>query len=250
MSFQKSKGAACLVLAFAAVSSFAAPAAAAQKKNKKHFPPSSGTAVSSWQPEAAAMSTPAIWTGSYAGLSGGYAWGRSELQYDRVNHGIAARNPNGALGALTVGYNYDLGNGFVIGAEGDLGIADISASDRMVFDGHIYQSRFGPWWGTIRARAGYSFGETLVFATGGAAFMGMDEVVIGNTPVETAVNRDTRSGWVAGGGIEHAFAPNMTIKAEYLHMDFGSFNGFSGNRETFSFDNKVDLVRVGLNYTF
>ena len=238
------------MIAFAANSSCAAAADAIQKK-KAHYPPPA-TATSSWQPnEAIVTHTPAIWTGIYAGLSGGYAWGRSEQQYDRNdNHGLASTDPQGGVMALTLGYNYNLGNGFVVGAEGDLGLMDVSADDKIVYDGHNYKTRFGPWWSTLRARAGVAVGDTLIYGTGGLALMGVDEVSIGNTPGETAINKDTRSGWVLGAGIEHMFAPGVTAKLEYLHMDFGSYEGFSDNQEDFSFDNRLDLVRVGLNYAF
>ena len=248
MSVTLSKGVACLVIAFAPILWSATSASAAPKKKPKHYP---APAVSSWQPELAVTRAPGIWTGIYAGLSAGYGWGRSEQQYDRNdNHGPASTSPSGPLAALTAGYNYDLSNGFMIGAEADLGLIDVSADDKIVYDGHTYKTRFGPWWGTIRARAGITFDATLLYVTGGAAFMGVDEVSVGNTPGETAVNKDTRSGWVVGGGIEHAFAPGMTVKLEYLHMDFGSYHGFSANNEDFSFDNKVDVVRAGLNYAF
>lgn len=99
-----------------------------------------------------------------------------------------------------------------------------------------------------RARAGYAIGETLVYATGGAAFAEFDET--GSAPGATATNHETRSGWVAGGGIEHAIASNITAKAEYLHMDFGGFKEVDQNGRAFSFENRADLVRVGMNYKF
>jgi outer membrane immunogenic protein len=102
----------------------------------------------------------------------------------------------------------------------------------------------------LRGRAGYAFGDTLVYATGGVAFMDVDEVSIGNTPGETAVNEDWRTGYVLGAGVEQAIAPGMTAKLEYLHMDFGTYSGFSDNNEPFSFDNRVDLIRAGLNFAF
>lgn len=239
MNLTKKMGVACLVLAFAPVSSFAVAADLG-----------GGPRTSSWEPAPQTYANPAIWTGLYAGISAGYGWGTSALDYDRAGHGHASTDPSGALAALTLGYNYQAGSGFVLGAEADLGIMDLSASDKAVFDGHTYKSQFGPWWGTVRGRAGYAFDKTLVYGTAGAAFMGVDEIAIGNTPGETAINRDTRSGWVVGGGFEHAFASNATFKVEYLHMDFGSYDGLSGNQEAFSFENKIDLVRAGVNYKF
>jgi hypothetical protein len=44
--------------------------------------------------------------------------------------------------------------------------------------------------------------------------------------------------------------PGVTGKVEYLHMDFGTYKGYSANREDYSFDNRVDLIRTGLNFKF
>lgn len=194
---------------------------------------------------------PLMWTGLYGGLSAGYGWGSSTQSYDRNdNHGLASTDPEGAIGALTLGYNYLLTNGLLFGVEGDLGLMDLTADDKVVYDGHVYRTSFGPWWASLRGRAGVVYGNTLFYGTAGVAFMGVDEVSIGNTPGETAYNKDFRSGWVVGGGIEHAFTSRMSAKIEYLHMDFGTYEGLSDNREDFSFQNEVDLVRVGVNYKF
>ena len=250
MSKPTRRGAACLVLAFAAIFNFDTFALAAEKSKKRHFQPQPAP-TSSWTSDVIVTRTPAIWTGIYAGLSAGYGWGHSEQDYERNdNHGLASTSPSGGLGAVTLGYNYALANGFVIGAEGDLGLMDISADDKIVYDGHIYKTRFGPWWGTLRARAGYVFGDTLVYGTGGVAFMEVDEVSVGNTPGETALNEDWRTGYVVGAGIEHVLSPGMTAKLEYLHMDFGEYHGLSANQEPFYFDNRVDLIRAGLNFAF
>ncbi len=39
---------------------------------------------------------------------------------------------------------------------------------------------------------------------------------------------ETRVGWVVGGGLEYALGRNWSIRAEYLHLDFGTASG-SGN---------------------
>ena len=245
MRKHKYQGVACLVLAFAPISSFAGAADLGGG-------PKTSASVPAWEPATINYTNPAIWSGAYAGISAGYGWGHSEQLYDRAgNHGLASTNPTGVVGAVTLGYNYQLSNsGIVLGMEGDIGLMDLNADDKAIFDGHVMKTTFGPWWATVRGRAGYAFDRTLVYGSGGAAFMGVDEISIGNTPGETAINRDTRSGWVVGGGIEHAFAPNMSAKVEYLHMDFGRYEGLSANNEQFHFDNTADLVRAGVNYKF
>lgn len=191
-----------------------------------------------------------IWTGLYYGVSAGYGFGRSDLDYDRNNHGFAFNEPEGALGALSLGYNIQFPSGLLFGIEGDYGIMDISAADKAVFDGHAFQSEYGTFWGTIRGRLGVTIGRTLFYGTGGMAFMDLTETAVGNTPGETALNEDFKQGFVAGGGIEHALTPHLSVKAEYLHMDFGRFDGLAANGDAFSFENKVDLVRAGINYKF
>ncbi len=192
------------------------------------------------------------WRGLYWGMSFGYGFGFSEQSYDRNdNHGIASTEPTGGLGALTVGYNWMWSPRILLGIEGDIGLMDVSADDKIVYDGHIYKTSYGPWWGTLRGRAGYFVTPgTLLYATAGWAFMDVDEISIGNTPGETAVNEDFKSGVVLGAGLERALMPGVTAKLEYLHMDFGTYEGYSANREDYSFDNRVDLVRVGLNFKF
>lgn len=241
MSTPFNKGAACFVLAFMTVSPFATAAAGTGKAPRQP----------AWTPQTSSYASPAIWSGIYLGASAGYGWGDSEQGYDRNdNHGLASTSPEGVLAALTAGYNYDAGGGIILGLEADLGLMDLSAGDKVVYDGHIYKSQFGSWWGTLRGRAGYAFDNTMVYGTAGVAFMDVDDVSIGNTPGETATNRGTRTGWVLGAGVEQALTTNMSVKLEYLHMDFARHDGLSGNQEAFYFDDTVDLVRAGVNFKY
>jgi outer membrane immunogenic protein len=187
----------------------------------------------------------------YVGLSAGYGWGQSEHTYDRNdNHGTAYQDLEGALGSVTLGYNYLVSPGFLLGVEGDLGFMDVRADDKTIFDGHVWKAQFGGLWGTVRARAGFVWDRALIYGTGGVAFMQVDEVGYGDAAGQTAWNSDFRTGWVVGGGLEYALTSKMTAKFEYLHMDFGRHNGLSENREAYTFDNTVDVVRAGVNFKF
>lgn len=209
----------------------------------------SGSPVYQAEPDRAPIRS--IWDGVYYGASIGYGWGESEHYYDRNdNHGVATQELDGALASITAGYNYRVSPAFLIGVEGDLGVMDLNADDKVIFDGHIWKSQFGPFWGTVRARAGWLWGNLLLYGTGGLAFMSVDEVGIGDADGQTADNRSVRSGWVLGGGVEYAITSRMTTKFEYLHMDFGRYDGYSENQESYYFDNRVDLVRAGLNFKF
>jgi opacity protein-like surface antigen len=71
--------------------------------------------------------------------------------------------------------------------------------------------------------------------------------------------RKNRVGWTAGGGFEWAFASNWTAKAEFLYLDFGSFDYVAPFENTpfVSSDNRFThieakeyVARVGINYLF
>jgi outer membrane immunogenic protein len=65
---------------------------------------------------------------------------------------------------------------------------------------------------------------------------------------------ETRSGWVAGGGIELAFARNWSARMEYLYIDLGrkDVTLVIAGVPTISEDSRVtqNLVRLGVNYRF
>lgn len=192
-----------------------------------------------------------LWTGPYGGASIGYAWGESKQSYDRAgDHGKATLEPDGAAAAITGGYNWMWDEAFLFGMEADIGVINVSQGATEVFDGHIWSTNIGPFWGTLRGRAGYAIDDFLMFVSGGLAVASIDDTSIGNTPGETAKEDNLRAGWVVGGGVEYALDDYWILKAEYLHMDFGRYEGQSANNEDYYFENVVDLIRFGANVRF
>ena len=192
-----------------------------------------------------------LWTGFYGGASIGYGWGESTQNYNRAgNHGTATLDPSGGAAAITGGYNWMWRPDIVFGVEGDIGAMNVSQGSTEVFDGHIWSTSIGSLWGTLRGRAGYAFDSVLIHATGGLALASIDDTSIGNTPGETAIEDGARVGWVVGAGVEYALDNAWTLKAEYLHMDFGGIDGKSANNEDYRFENTVNLLRIGTNYRF
>jgi len=70
-------------------------------------------------------------------------------------------------------------------------------------------------------------------------------------------NSQTRTGWVAGAGIEYAMWDNISLKLEYLDADFGSGRYFStpvalGVQNIVTRDVRLsdDIVRAGVNWRF
>jgi opacity protein-like surface antigen len=62
------------------------------------------------------------------------------------------------------------------------------------------------------------------------------------------VQPQLRSGWTAGAGIELPMAPNVTVKFEYLYVDFGklNFSNVVAAAESFTFSQQI--IRTGMNF--
>lgn len=157
----------------------------------------------------------------------------------------------------TIGYNWQYTPNWVIGAEADMSWADMQGDQhKYIYDGHDWS---GGWdgFGTIRARVGYALGRTLIYGTGGIAFLHSNEVIVGNDADETNFAQGWNTGYVVGAGVEHAFTDRLSAKIEYLYADgFSEWSGTTGTvsqagDQTYKHDvGNLDIVRVGLNYKF
>ena len=57
---------------------------------------------------------------------------------------------------------------------------------------------------------------------------------------------NTQTGWTLGAGVEYAFTPSLSAKAEYLYVDLGSSTPLPGD----NVELKTHVVRGGLNWRF
>jgi outer membrane immunogenic protein len=204
------------------------------------------------------------WAGFYIGVNAGAAWNHAEftalglvggLQPFGFPNGTKYWSPDkaGFTGGGQVGYNFQSG-GFVYGVEADLNFVSNKASvtqAAVTIVPTLTSTTKLDWMGTVRGRLGVALSPTLIYVTGGWAFAHFEDTV--TTPGVTipANVSKTRSGWTAGGGIEHMFARNWTAKIEALYADFGKWDGlltgFGGTYRT-QFEHQVLTVRGGLNY--
>lgn len=189
------------------------------------------------------------WTGFYIGGNVGYGWsnGSGTITFG-PNSGPYSGSGDGVLGGLQAGYNWQTGS-VVLGLE-----TDIQASGgRGSVTGQAGGTTFSgtgktPWFGTIRARIGYAFDRTMVYATGGAVYgqSKLDGVSSTLGPFSSSVNYWS---WTLGGGLEHAIWERWSTKLEYLYVG-------SPNRAPIPPNTAIDgtvrshIVRAGLNYRF
>src|ERR1700680_651018 len=175
----------------------------------------------------------ANWTGTYVGANFGYGRGKTDESGDIPTLASGTARPEGGLAGAQFGGIYQTGIA-VFGFEGDIQASWQKGS--FVSTGTFGGAPFVlngtnrlPWFGTTRARLGIVSDRFLVYGTGGFAFgeFHNDEVVTGAL-TGTANFTTFRPGWAAGGGIEAMLGQNWTLRAEYLHIDLGSFTqGFA-----------------------
>ncbi len=197
----------------------------------------------------------ANWTGFYGGLNLGYGSGTDHSTLSTANHGDANNDPDGILAGGTIGYNFQYTPAWVLGGEADISGGDISGqANKEIYDGHYWTGGWDSLF-TLRGRAGYVYGNALIYGTAGYAALHSNELIAGNNASESEDLRGWRSGWVAGAGVEYAFTDRISGKIEYLHASFEDLSGqagFDGNhsQKFYTVSSDLDLVRFGVNYKF
>jgi outer membrane immunogenic protein len=197
------------------------------------------------------------WSGPYVGafVAGVY----EEGHYGKVPDCVPGAPPcppvdpemsgNGFAGGVLAGWNYDM-DGIVLGVEGDYGWGGKVAQNREPAE--LTELSYDAI-ATARARAGIAFDDTLLYVTGGAAFVNMS--FSGDVGGFNAEDSQWVTGWTVGGGIEHAFTDNIHARLEYLYMDLPDAdfrledpNGFGGSVTQQTDD--VHMVRAAVTYNF
>jgi outer membrane immunogenic protein len=197
-----------------------------------------------------ARDMPYSWRGFYLGLNGGYGWSNDDsVSFSGPGGtGFGSVSPDGWFGGGQIGYNAQW-DWLVLGIEADMQAADID--DKTGLSGPYFgQAKASvDWFSTLRGRVGYAAGPTLLYFTGGLAFADVDYGV--STASFSGSSHSIETGYTLGGGIEWAFAPNWSLKSEYLYVDLGDQTLTSpGGAFSSSTDLDFHTVRVGLNYKF
>jgi opacity protein-like surface antigen len=260
----------CLLLA-------APQAALAAKSQKPHAAPHAAP-----QPAAAPAEEPVgpfTWDGFYVGtnLGGGFGAGGDRASGFATDafaapsslFSFAAPVSGGVLGGLQAGYNWQFDRA-VLGVEADMQAAGLSGTASGLGLGGAAPLAVAhqtiDWFGTFRGRIGWTATPTLLlYGTGGLAVgggSGQFSTLDSANNNGDIVQSPTHLGFAVGGGLEWAFAPEWSAKAEYLYVDLGrrpgyfvnlsddagdpipNVAGLSGHRDAFH------VMRVGLNYRF
>ncbi|MDW3117340.1 MAG: outer membrane beta-barrel protein [Roseovarius pacificus] len=151
------------------------------------------------------------WTGGYLG---------GQVGYGNADTNLPGVDGDGAIGGLTGGYDYDLGQ-WVIGGGLDYDWADISLGAGNPDLENIFR---------VKLRGGYKIGNGLLYGTGGWA----------QADTDTLGDDD---GYFVGAGYEHMVTQNFSLGGEALYHEFSNF----GNTTT---DLEATTVQVRGTFRF
>ena len=215
-----------------------------------------------------ALAKPVVynWTGGYIGAHIGGVWGDVDVKddiKDGVLPGPFGYSVDGVFGGGTAGYNLQFDN-FVIGIEGDLGFIDPNGSGIIPSSNPIYHQDItldSGLYGDITGRLGVTFDGLLIYAKGGFAFFDGEAKQATTKPGYAPTGTDTFSGWTLGGGAEYFLTRSISLKAEYLHFEFGTQRAYQTTTVAdpptpvgYQFNNwhdvSFDSVKAGIAYHF
>jgi opacity protein-like surface antigen len=206
------------------------------------------------------------WTGFYLGVHAGYGGGTAVwTDLDPRRH----LDLDGGLAGGQFGLNLQVGR-IVFGAEIEAAWTGVTGGlTGVVSEPGVGTARLDiasrlEWLGTAAGRFGVAHDRWLLFVKAGAAAAqtrhAYDLAAPGLLQFRTS-GRHHHAGVLIGGGIEHALAPNWSVKAEYNFIDFGSENvttlGTAGGTlltgnvlGSPSVRQQLHLAKLGVNYRF
>ncbi len=193
------------------------------------------------------------WTGMYVGVNAGVGGDRTDYGLGVAGTPLAAIDLTsfGGFGGGQIGYNWQFGGNWVVGLEADIqGTNMKSELNATLGPLSISTGTEMKYFGTVRGRFGYTFDRLLVYGTGGYAYGSEDTKLNINPALLNFTRSSDLSGWTAGGGVEWAMTNNLSLKTEYLYMEFDRNNVFTTG--PLVIDNKVTAhtMKFGVNYAF
>lgn len=203
-------------------------------------------------------------------------------------NGVVDARLDGYFFGGQAGYNWQFSERLVAGLEADIVGAGVRGGGSFT---NVAATGFGgisvtsaefhrslEYLGTLRGRFGFTVTPTLLaYATGGLAYGGLESSVSIKQSLSPSllISRGTKGGsfdnlfgWTAGGGIEWAFAQNLSARIEYLYYDLGSVSLTNARIDPLAFTHvltgqmhivdatnvsaKINghILRAGLNYRF
>lgn len=203
------------------------------------------------------------WSGAYAGVHGGGAWGDLEMRETDLGFPFTFRDEyrsSGGLGGVQVGVNRQFGN-LVLGGEIAISGANITGDkgdDCLIGPLAPIASRCETrvnWMASALAKVGYAHHRWLGYGMAGWSIAGADHTLTLDDPFGAISNRqnDVLDGFTYGLGGSHALTDSIVLGVEYLHADLKSRGQVLGSPILVGKaqrDVDLDIGRAHLNLRF
>ena len=219
-----------------------------------------------------------LFKGVYFGISGNYA-SQTDTSTCYPTYDCNAWNfnltslqkPQGYFGSFDVGYNYRFQNNILIGIEANISnsnVSDETSQWSSVYSAYYNSSTNYYNLSTANFKIGYVIEKNLIYAKGGIGFSEISDTftktyssgAIVNSPSGYLNNTSNKIGYAVGGGVEHAFNQNWSTKIEYIKIHFPTntvditiplVGGGTASGYIFDiFRHDVDIIKIGINYSF
>ncbi len=190
------------------------------------------------------------WTGFYFGANAGVAIDRfsaNGAKLDGSKSYSVSLHDNSATFGIQGGYNYQINN-IVVGVEADIAATPWAKKSGKNASGKIVEGRVSAL-ASLRGRVGFTFDQTLVYATGG---VGLVAASLSEPKFDGSINK-TKAVGVFGLGIEHKLNSRVSIGLEALSTTKAgtttALNTKGTRRASFS-AGSTSVVRAKINFAF
>lgn len=207
-----------------------------------------------------------IWDGVYAGVHTGGAFGKTDWKSatgplaNIATLGFpGSGTTDGMIAGGQIGFNRQMGS-LVVGGEIDAswsnldGFAKCATSavpppvNSLNLNCHSHIDALG----TFAGRLGWAYDNFLIYGKAGAAWANESDRATREDLPNAFKGDALRWGYVLGSGIEYAFTPAWSAKAEYDYLDFGAktvaLRDQFGNASNVEIGQRAHLFKMGLNY--
>ena len=179
--------------------------------------------------------------------------------------GLNSARASGWVGGAQAGYNWQSGS-VVYGIEADIAALGLKSTMDTTLLGDIFPPPTAhttssiDWYGTVRGRLGWATGPVLFYGTAGLAYGGtkLNSTIVDSFFATTlnSQSSSTKTGWVAGAGIDYRWTRNLILNFSYQYVDlgktslFGTTIGDTSLSQSIYARDRFQVVTVGLSWMF
>ncbi len=183
---------------------------------------------------ARAGGTNADWNGFYAGAQLGGAWSNIDWQFQNANYfntlgsnvvgNDFSHNPNGVIGGIVGGYNYQTGP-WLLGLELAASAANMNQElPSPLFPKLDTTTSRVKWLTSVTGRLGYAWDRWLLYGKGGWAGGQVGVTLLDEDVSVYGAENQWANGWTVGGGLEYMIWKCTSLGVAYDYADLSVAN--------------------------